>query len=287
MGFIYKITCNENKKVYIGQTVNTISKRWSEHQASAKMLQKALAEKRDLPIIQNSVLYRAIVKHGIGNFQIEEVESLPDEKLNEAEIKWIKHYDCIAPKGLNLTSGGGSGYNHSQQTIELMKTVKQSKVDNYRNKKLTGLPAKTAYRNEGKHNECIMLHDHPRCSGKMFYIRDYKSLEEAKTAVKSFLDDLEKKDTTYKRSKRGGDELPKGVCETPKGYRVNKRHLGRNYDRKFEAKTLTKDENKARALAYYEKLMKELENLPKQNNVQRLNVSGGGNVKIDGSAPKI
>lgn len=31
MGFIYKITNNENGKVYIGQTVRTIPVRWREH----------------------------------------------------------------------------------------------------------------------------------------------------------------------------------------------------------------------------------------------------------------
>ncbi len=259
MGYIYLIFCYVNGKNYVGQTIDTIAKRWSEHQSCARMLAKAVDEKRDLPLIQNSVLYRAMVKYGIDAFSIYEIENTETEKLNECEVYWIKEMDCLAPKGFNLTTGGGSGYQHAPSTIALMKTVKQSRVDNYRNPQLLGLPAKTAYRNDEKHGEHILINDHPLCKSKMFYSRDYASFDATKQAVIDFLANLEKAGAQYVRPKRGGAELPKGVGETKKGgYRVNIMRKGRMYDRRFESVKLTKEQNKANALEYFNQLIASL-----------------------------
>lgn len=63
MGYIYKITNNINSKVYIGQTIGTIEKRFNEHKRAAiKGCHYAL--------------HRAIKKYGIDNFSVEEIELL-------------------------------------------------------------------------------------------------------------------------------------------------------------------------------------------------------------------
>ena len=36
MGYIYKITNNINNKVYIGQTKNSVNRRWTEHKRDSK-----------------------------------------------------------------------------------------------------------------------------------------------------------------------------------------------------------------------------------------------------------
>lgn len=256
MGSIYFIYCRmkDIDKVYVGQTTGTIGKRWSEHQASARRLIKARGEGKEIPNIHNSVLYRAMAFHGISHYSIELLEVVEDEeKLNETEVYWIKEFDCIAPKGYNLTNGGGSGYHHAPQTIALMMQVKQSRVDNYRNPKLLGLPAKTAYRIDPDKGETIHINGHHLCKSKMYYVRDYPSFEATKEAVIEFLANLA---VPYERKKQGQDEqLPKGLQKTPKGYRVNKMFQGHTYDRKFESPNRTLEQNKQAALDCYEALM--------------------------------
>lgn len=258
MGFIYLIGCRKSFKHYFGQTRTSVAKRWAEHKAFARRLIKATEEGRVIPNIHNSVLCRAMAKHGIDQFYIEEWCEVEDEKLDAEETLWIEDFDCIAPKGYNLTTGGSSNYRHAPVTIELMKQVKQSRVDNYRNEKLFGLPAKTAYRNDPVKGELIRINDHPLCKGKMFYARDYPSFDVMKAAVVTFLAGLEAEGVAYERKKRGGNELPKGIIETPKGFRVNKRHNGRTYDKRFEVAKNTKEENKHLALEWFEDLMGRL-----------------------------
>lgn len=99
MGFIYKVTNTVNGKVYIGQTRNTISSRWTSHKCHAKCDNKL-----------NSNLHRAIRKYGVDSFVVEEVEQCDNELLNEREIYWIQHYDSIK-SGYNIAKGG-LGYIH-------------------------------------------------------------------------------------------------------------------------------------------------------------------------------
>lgn len=74
MGYIYVITNQINDKQYIGQTVNTIKRRWQEHICSSR--QKST---RTYP------LYNAMNKYGIENFTIKQIEECSYEILNERE----------------------------------------------------------------------------------------------------------------------------------------------------------------------------------------------------------
>jgi len=81
-GYIYIIKNKINEKVYIGQTINSINQRLSEHFSKSK---------------NDSIMYlsRAIRKHGKENFYIEELEKCPVEKLNERERWYIQKYNSI------------------------------------------------------------------------------------------------------------------------------------------------------------------------------------------------
>ena len=93
MGEIYKITNKINGKVYFGQTAYTTETRWETHL-------------QGLYKLKDSVLYRAMRKHGVENFEIECLEECEDDKLDEREIHYIQHYSSYKD-GYNATLGGG------------------------------------------------------------------------------------------------------------------------------------------------------------------------------------
>lgn len=89
---VYKITNRLNGKIYIGQTKQTIEKRFVQH------------SKTDSP------LGKAMRQCGIENFTIEVIEYCENqEHLNEQERFWIKTLNCKVPNGYNLADGG-NGY---------------------------------------------------------------------------------------------------------------------------------------------------------------------------------
>lgn len=95
MGYIYKISNDINKKVYIGKTVKSIEQRWQEH---CRDYLKRKNEQRPL--------YRAMNKYGISHFYIEEIEEINDlEKLSQREVYWIEFYHSYS-NGYNATLGG-------------------------------------------------------------------------------------------------------------------------------------------------------------------------------------
>ena len=91
MGYIYKIVNDINDKVYIGQTKNTISKRWSTHKQMSKT--------------HPNIIYKAMRKYGLEHFSIIEIESCDNSLLNEREIYWIAYYDSYN-NGYNMNLGG-------------------------------------------------------------------------------------------------------------------------------------------------------------------------------------
>lgn len=94
MGFIYKITNTINQKCYIGQTIKTLEKRFSQHQNNYTK-----------PYFSQIVLYKAFKKYGIENFIFEEVEEVSDDLLDEREKYWIKFYNSYND-GYNSTIRG-------------------------------------------------------------------------------------------------------------------------------------------------------------------------------------
>ena len=95
LGQIYIIKNNINNKVYIGQTIQDYKRRWHGHKHESKSIDRPL--------------YRAMRKYGYDKFWVELIEdNIPYEELDEREIYYIKLYDCINPKGYNISPGGQS-----------------------------------------------------------------------------------------------------------------------------------------------------------------------------------
>jgi len=97
MGYIYKISNTLNDKLYIGQTINPINYRWSDHKYSVKKLKTPLYNKM------------REVKDNIDEFfKIEIIEEVDDILLDEREIYWIKELNSLHPNGYNMSEGGQS-----------------------------------------------------------------------------------------------------------------------------------------------------------------------------------
>ena len=94
MGLIYKITNNQNDKVYIGKTIRSLKARWQEHKSDSKNSDK------------DYKLYRAMNKYGIENFNIEIIEdNIPENELGIKEQEYIKKFNSYYD-GYNETFGG-------------------------------------------------------------------------------------------------------------------------------------------------------------------------------------
>lgn len=96
MGYIYKIENLINHKCYIGQTKKTIQERYKEHIYSSKSKKSKIASK---------VLYKAMRKYGLENFEVTLLEECSDDDLNNREIYWIDKFDSYR-NGYNSTIGG-------------------------------------------------------------------------------------------------------------------------------------------------------------------------------------
>lgn len=94
MPYIYKITNDINNKVYIGKTLESIEKRWKEHQRDAQKVEN-----------QNRPLYKAISKYGIKHFSITQLEKCQVNNINDRERYWIQFYGSFK-YGYNATLGG-------------------------------------------------------------------------------------------------------------------------------------------------------------------------------------
>ena len=94
MGHIYKIENKLNGKIYIGQTVKTVEKRFIQHKNNSNK-----------PYFSQILLYKAFNKYGIENFECTEIEEVPNEMLDEREKYWIEYYNSYFD-GQNSTLGG-------------------------------------------------------------------------------------------------------------------------------------------------------------------------------------
>lgn len=111
-GIIYKVTCETNGKIYIGQTTKSLYMRKQQH--------KYRAFKGD----RRSAFQVAILDEGFDNFKWEiliAVES--QDELDRWEKYYIEKYKSNNPKyGYNLNSGGvgNKGFKHSEESRRKM-----------------------------------------------------------------------------------------------------------------------------------------------------------------------
>jgi group I intron endonuclease len=114
-GCIYKITNLENDKVYIGQTIQPVTRRWSQHRQYAKSGKKM-------------VLYDAIRKYGIDKFKFEILfDNLNIDELNKKEIENINKYNSLVPDGYNAGKGGDN-YERTIETREKISNIHKGRV---------------------------------------------------------------------------------------------------------------------------------------------------------------
>jgi len=118
---IYKITNRINGKIYIGQTIRPVEKRYYEHfKYSINNPDRSKCVK----------LSRAIVKYGAENFDTEIVDTaITRKELNEKETKWIIFYDSVN-NGYNLTSGGDNNPVSEETRKKLSEAGKGKKLTN-------------------------------------------------------------------------------------------------------------------------------------------------------------
>jgi len=123
---IYKITNNINDKVYIGQTVGSLEKRWSRHLWQCTLKRNGMA-------ITNS-----INKYGKEIFFIEEIDKAENiEELNEKEIYYINFYNSLSPNGYNLVTGGKNRRLSEETKRKISESNKGKKASDATKRKLS------------------------------------------------------------------------------------------------------------------------------------------------------
>lgn len=131
-GIIYKITNLLNGKVYIGQTIQSLEHRFSQHKHKTS----------------SSPIHLAIKKYGHKNFIIEELEKCSVGILDEREIFYIEQYKSYYKKfGYNISRGGQQcrllPYKLSKEQIHEMFLLEQKGVSHTELGKLFHINRKT------------------------------------------------------------------------------------------------------------------------------------------------
>lgn len=108
---IYLIRNKVNGKIYIGQTVESISKRFTRHCSECNL--------------DGMVITKAIFKYGKENFTIEKIHECSSmEELNMMEEFYIKKYDTLSPNGYNIKSGGNNSRMHKSTKMKISRALR-------------------------------------------------------------------------------------------------------------------------------------------------------------------
>ncbi len=128
---IYKIINKLSGKMYIGQTVQKLIDRWSDHSRPCSGRHK-----------NRSAIAAAIHKYGKENFSIEQIDSADTlDELNIKEITYIKAFNTLAPNGYNLELGGDSKVCHEDTKAKISTTMKtKDKSTLFGGKRQVGAP---------------------------------------------------------------------------------------------------------------------------------------------------
>lgn len=109
-GSIYLIKNKLNGMTYVGQTIQSVEKRWSYHIKN-----------------KNTSIISKVLKNNFNNFEfIELISCFSKEDLNYWEKNLIKTLNTLYPSGYNLTSGGNE-YNFTDIIKEKMRNAKLGK----------------------------------------------------------------------------------------------------------------------------------------------------------------
>jgi group I intron endonuclease len=109
---LYMILSELTPRVYIGQTVRKLAKRFSGHL-------------REATNGEGYLIHTAMRKYGIDSFDCIELDTFANqEELNKAEVKWIAHYRSLG-LSYNLESGG---YHGKEVDITTRLKIRDSKL---------------------------------------------------------------------------------------------------------------------------------------------------------------
>jgi group I intron endonuclease len=119
-GCVYIHRNKVTDKVYIGQTVQEPERRWRRTENSYQSYRTC------------KPMFRALKKHTWDAFETTILGWADDqESLNKLEEKYLKEFDCIAPKGYNtklISEGRGL---HSESTKKKISAKRQLFLKNY------------------------------------------------------------------------------------------------------------------------------------------------------------
>jgi group I intron endonuclease len=121
---IYLIENLINHKIYIGQTIRVLNKRFSQHKSDSKKLNKR----------SFSYLHNAMSKYGCENFKIHHIDSASSmEELNKLEIWFIDFFQSTNKEiGYNIAYGGnGKGKYSDESRRKMSDSHKGEKNNNY------------------------------------------------------------------------------------------------------------------------------------------------------------
>ena len=88
-GKIYKITCNETEKIYIGSTTQTLTKRFKQHKNNHKYWKNGK--------YNNTSIFKLFDEYGKDSCNIELIENYPCDNNKELELReayYIRNNNC-------------------------------------------------------------------------------------------------------------------------------------------------------------------------------------------------
>ena len=116
---IYKATNKINNKIYVGQTINTLEYRRTQHERSI-----------NYKGTRNTAFSKALKKYGIDNFMWEVIDRADNlDQLNQKEEYWISKLNCLIDngRGYNIKRGGSNYKHHPTTKVKIGKAQEGSK----------------------------------------------------------------------------------------------------------------------------------------------------------------
>lgn len=151
-GEIYKITCKENNKCYIGAAkkyIGKVKQKWGGYGRWVRHCRDAITPTtRDY----DCELHKDIRDYGKDAFELEIICSSPIDKLFDLEVSYIKTYNTLHPNGYNMTEGGRKG-KHCALANEKKKVTRQEYDDNSKINMSKGQIGKRYEKKERKNEE--------------------------------------------------------------------------------------------------------------------------------------
>lgn len=237
------LTSPKGKK-YIGQTTETVEKRWQRHVWKAT--------KNDAKP-QCNALNSAIRKYGSENFKKEILLEIEDELLNENEIKLIAENNTLCPNGYNICKGGGGrSYDRTEEDKDKLSESKRK----HRNFELPRGVCEIIDEKKGSFG--FLVHVVNSSTDKKHYFlnssltmdQKYNMAIECYNMIKNGEEYVEK--NKFKRNKNDELEIPTYIVKRgPNGFAINKPgHVRKT----FAHKGNTRKQNLQNAVNYLKSL---------------------------------